>query len=122
MLAAALADDALAHARLKRANPPVGGTVSAKSVPTEVQVWFSEKVEPALSSIQVANSAGNRVDKGDVRADPADQTQLRVTLLPLSPGLYRVTWRVVSTDTHTTSGSFPFRVRGTSRPRLNRAN
>jgi methionine-rich copper-binding protein CopC len=99
-----------AHARLKRANPAVGGVVFAAAVPAELQVWFTEKLEPALSTIQVLDASGTRMDRGDVRIDPDDQTQLRVTLLPLPPGRYHVIWRVVSTDTHLTSGAFPFRV------------
>jgi hypothetical protein len=99
-----------AHARVKRANPAVGGVIIATAVPTELQVWFTEKLEPALSTIEVVDEVGTRVDRGDVRIDPDDQTQLRVTLLPLSPGRYRVIWRVVSIDTHFRSGSFPFRV------------
>ncbi len=118
----AIADDALAHARVKRANPPVGGTIAASAVPAEIQVWFSERVEPAFSTILVVNSAGTRMDRGAVRADAGDNTQLRVALQPLAPGLYRVIWRVVSADTHTTNGSFPFRVRARSRPRLGQGN
>jgi len=53
---------------------------------------------------------GDIIDGVVVRVDPDDHTQLRVTLLPLPPGQYRVIWRVVSIDTHFRSGSFPFRV------------
>ncbi|TMJ26945.1 MAG: copper resistance protein CopC [Alphaproteobacteria bacterium] len=106
----ALAADLLAHARLKRANPAVGGVVSVMTLPAELQVWFSEPVEPALSSIEVRAADGTRMDRGDLRGDAADRTQLRLTLLPLPPSTYRVVWRVVSVDTHRTNGSFPFRV------------
>jgi methionine-rich copper-binding protein CopC len=99
-----------AHARVKRANPALGGVIIATAVPTELQVWFTEKIEPALSTIEVVDASGTRMDRGDVRIDPDDLTQLRVTLLPLPPGRYRVIWRAVSIDTHFTSGSFPFRV------------
>ena len=105
-----LADDVVAHARLKRANPPVGGVVSIAAAPAELQIWFSEPVEPALSSVEVRAPDGTRMDRGDLHGDVADRTQLRVTLLPLTPGTYRVLWRVVSVDTHRTNGSFPFRV------------
>jgi methionine-rich copper-binding protein CopC len=105
-----LASDVLAHAKLKRANPPVGGVVPASTVPAELQVWFSEPVEAALSSIEVRAADGTRMDRGDLRGDAADRTQLRLTLLPLPPSTYRVVWRVVSVDTHSTNGSFPFRV------------
>ena len=110
VILSAVASDVVAHARLKRANPAVGGIVSASAVPVELQVWFTEPVEPALSTIRVVNSAGAQMDRGDVRIDPGDHTQLRVTLLPLTPDIYRVIWNVVSIDTHRRSGSFPFRV------------
>ena len=104
------ATEVVAHARVKRAVPPIGGAVAASAVPAELQVWFTEALEPALSSIQVVDRAGTRMDRGDVRLDPEDRTLLRVTLLPLPPGQYRVVWRVVSIDTHFRSGTFPFRV------------
>src|SRR5262249_35953398 len=106
----ALPVEVAAHARVKCANPAVGGCIIPSAVPRELQVWFTEKLEPALSTIEVVDEAGARMDRGDVRIDPDDQTQLRVTLLPLPPGRYRVIWRVVSIDTHFRSGSFPFRV------------
>ncbi len=106
----ALAGDVVAHARLKRANPPVGGVVSATAVPGELDVWFSEPVEPALSSVEVRAGDGARMDRGDLRGDAADRTRLRISLSPLAPGIYRVVWRVVSRDTHRTNGTFPFRV------------
>ena len=125
ILAAALfwvsAVGAHAHARLKRANPPVGGIVAASAVPGELQAWFSERVEPGLSELRVVDTAGKRVDRGDIRGDPDDLTQLRVGLAaPLAPGLYRVMWRAVSSDTHRTNGSFPFRVRAKIRPGMAR--
>jgi methionine-rich copper-binding protein CopC len=106
----AVATDVAAHARVKRANPAVGGVVTASAAPTELQVWFTEALEPAFSTIEVVDRDGARMDRGDVRIDPGDHTQLRVTLLPLPPGQYRVIWRVVSIDSHRRSGSFPFRV------------
>ncbi len=103
-----VASEVTAHARVKRANPAVGGVVTAASMPTELQVWFSEQLEPALSTIEVVDQAGTRMDRGDVRVDNEDHTQLRVSLAHLPPGKYRVIWRAVSIDTHFTSGSFPF--------------
>jgi copper resistance protein C len=35
---------------------------------------------------------------------------MSVTLRPGGTGTYRVTWRVLSVDTHTTDGSFTFQV------------
>jgi len=68
----ALPVEVAAHARVKRANPAVGGVIIAAAVPTELQVWFTEKLEPALSTIEVVDEAGTRMDRGDVRIDPDD--------------------------------------------------
>jgi hypothetical protein len=38
----AAATDVAAHARVKRAVPPVGGAVAASAVPAELGVWFTE--------------------------------------------------------------------------------
>lgn len=113
-----MANEASAHARLKRANPPVGGAVSVEKAPSELRIWFSERVEPSLSEIQVLNAAGARVDNGGLRLDESDPTELHLALQPLHPGRYRVIWRVVSVDTHKTNGAFPFRVRPKGRPGL----
>ncbi len=99
-----------AHAFLQRAEPDVGSTVA--SSPNEVKIQFTEAVEPALSKIQVFAASGKEVDKGDIHVDSSDQALLKVSLPPLGPGTYRVAWRVVSVDTHVTSGTFTFQVGG----------
>jgi copper resistance protein C len=50
------------------------------------------------------------VDKRDLHLDRSDHALLHVSLPPLSAGTYKVAWRVVSVDTHVTSGNFTFRV------------
>lgn len=95
-----------AHASLDHAFPAVGSTVHAS--PTEVRIWFSESIEPAFSSIVVADASGHRVDRGN--ADSKDASELRVGLAPLPPGTYTVTWRVTSVDAHSTEGNFTFSV------------
>jgi methionine-rich copper-binding protein CopC len=99
-----------AHAQLKRAIPPVGGTISVADLPPELQLWFSETIEPAFVQCRITDAEGNRVDLHDPRVDPQDRTEVRVALPRLGPGMYRVSWRVVSIDTHRTTGAFPFRV------------
>ena len=96
------------HAFLKRAEPSVGSTVQTS--PGEVRIWLSEKIDPALSTIQVFDASGKQVDKNDLHPDRSNQSTLRVSLLPLHAGTYKVVWRVVSTDTHVTKGNFTFRV------------
>jgi methionine-rich copper-binding protein CopC len=97
--------DASAHAFLDHAEPRVGNTVA--TAPREVTLWFTQKLEPAFSSIAVTNSAGQRVDTGKTRVSG---NQMSVSLRSGGAGTYRVNWRVLSVDTHTTDGSFTFRV------------
>lgn len=97
-----------AHAFLERAEPRVGSTV--RTPPTQVRLWFSERLEPAFSTVRVVNGAGEQVDKGDAQVESSVPKQLRVSLPPLSPGTYKVIWRVLSVDTHVTEGTFTFRI------------
>jgi copper resistance protein C len=62
---------------------------------------------PAFSCITVTNAAGQRVDTGKT---PVSGNQMSVSLRSGGGGTYRVTWRVLSVDTHTIDGSFTFQV------------
>ena len=98
-----------AHAFLVRAEPRVGTKVN--KVPTEVRVWFSETVQARMSSIQVFDESGKQVDKKDTHSDRANRTILCISPIPaLTPGSYKVVWRVTSADTHVTSGNFHFQI------------
>jgi len=97
-----------AHALLDHANPRVGGTVAA--APAELLLWFTQKLEPAFSTVEVRDASGARVDDGRVQVDSSDASLLHVTLKPLGSGSYEVRWRVLSVDTHTTEGRFRFNV------------
>src|SRR6266705_549124 len=57
--------EATAHAFLDHAEPRVGNKVDA--APREVTLWFTQKLEPAFSTITVTNAAGQRVDTGKTR-------------------------------------------------------
>lgn len=110
VLAAALlaAPAALAHARLERASPAVGSTV--RTPPDEIALRFSENIEASFSTVQVTGPENQRVDSGNPRVDEREKTVLRIPLKPLPPGIYTVTWRAVSVDTHVTNGDFKFTV------------
>ena len=99
---------AQAHALLDHASPLVGSTV--RSAPKTLTLWFTQKLEPAFSTIEVRDAGGTRVDAGRVQVDRADRTILRIGLKSLKNGTYQVHWRVLSVDTHTTEGSFSFSV------------
>ena len=102
------ATDANAHAFLDHAEPRVGSSVAA--APREVTLWFTQNLEPAFSSAVVNDATGTRVNQAKARVDPNSPTVMHVSLKHLSPGTYKVFWRVLSVDTHTTEGSFSFRV------------
>lgn len=97
-----------AHAQLRQADPPVGAVVH--SPPTQVELTFSEAVEPRFSTVTVANAAGARVDKGDLHPIAADAKRLAVSLEALPPGTYTVVWHATAVDTHKTEGAFTFTV------------
>ena len=100
---------AWAHAFIDHTNPVVGSSV--KPAPAEVRLWYTQGLEPAFSRVQVFDASGKEVDKKDVRLDPKNNHLLIVSLpAGLGAGTYKVVWRVVSVDTHTTEGSFKFQM------------
>jgi len=97
-----------AHAFPVRSDPRVGWTVSQP--PSKVIIWFDGELEPAFSTIEVHNSAKQRMDKGNSRVNSSDPSVLEVDLPVVAPGTYRVYWKVLSKDTHITEGDFSFTV------------
>ena len=94
-----------AHALLDRAEPRVGNTVA--SPPSEVTLWFTQKLEPAFSGVTVTNAGGQRVDSGKARVNG---NQMSISLRPGGSGTYHVNWHVLSVDAHKTDGNFTFQV------------
>jgi copper resistance protein C len=100
---------ASAHAFLDRAIPPVGGTVSVS--PKEIRLFFSQAIEPLFSGITLASAGGRSIETGPAVVAAADHTQLVLAVPLLAPGRYKVTWHVVSVDTHPSQGDFIFEIR-----------
>jgi hypothetical protein len=96
---------AAAHAMLDRADPRVGNTVA--TAPRDVTLWFTQKLEAAFSTISVTDPAGQRIDTGKARVSG---NQMSVSIRAGGAGTYRVIWRAISVDAHTTDGSFTFQV------------
>ena len=107
LIAILLPAAAHAHAFLDHASPRVGSTVAP--APRELLLWFTEKLEPAFSTVEVRNAQG-AVVSSKAQVAGSDGTELRVPLKALPPGTYSVTWRVLSVDTHRTQGNFTFHV------------
>ncbi len=100
---------ALAHALLVRSIPDANALLDR--APAQVELFFSEAIEPAFSKIQVLDSRGQSVDNNDSKVDPIDPTHLSVSLRSLTDGIYTVAWKTLSAvDGHATQGSFPFAV------------
>ena len=101
---------AFAHAALRSATPAAGTTIDTiAALPREVTLSFTDKLEPAFSTIEVTGPGGARADEG--KAQVSGNT-MRVDLKAAGPGTYRVHWRALSVDTHSSQGSFTFQVGG----------
>ena len=99
---------ACAHAFLIKSSP--ARRASLTQSPSRVELWFSERIEPAYSTVSVWDTGNARVDREDVAVAAADPKLLTVSLQPLRPGAYTVRFRVLSVDGHVVESSFPFTV------------
>ena len=110
-LAAAIslaAAPAFAHAFLDNASPKVG--TSLKAAPRAVSITFSEAVVPSFSKITVAGPPGFG-GAGPARPERDARTLAAPLRGPTPPGAYTVRWRVLSTDSHTSQGTFRFELK-----------
>jgi len=109
MLSTLPASPAVAHAELIEATPTPNATLA--DAPAEVTIAFSEPVDAGTAFIDLLDASQVRVDGvGAVRVE-ADGRLARVTLPPLEPEVYTVSYQVVSTvDGHATTGRFAFRI------------
>jgi methionine-rich copper-binding protein CopC len=98
-----------AHATGQRYEPAPGAVL--RTAPAEVRILFDGDLEPAFSTIAVADASGAAVHAGPARVDPGNRRLLRVPLRPLGPGTYSVTWRALAVDGHRTRGRYTFTVR-----------
>jgi putative copper export protein/methionine-rich copper-binding protein CopC len=98
-----------AHALLRESDPAAGSSLD--QAPRRVVLTFTERPERGLSSINVLDTGGQRVERGESAPVEGAPLQLVVGLGDLADGTYTVSWRVVSMDDgHVTAGSFAFGV------------
>jgi methionine-rich copper-binding protein CopC len=101
------AGPAAAHAHLVSATPAPNSTVATTRT---LSLTFSERSVPAFSGFDVVNAAGEKVAIETSVAE--DGKTLTGTLArPLATGVYRVNWRIASSDGHRMAGSYTFSVR-----------
>src|SRR5690349_12852239 len=75
---------AFGHSGLERAEPAVDSKL--KRAPSAVKLYFSERLEPAYSTVRVQDAHDLRVDRQDSHIDASNPRLLKVTLQPLEHG------------------------------------
>ena len=108
ILVVATAGVALAHATLRRSDPPNGGHVTFP--PPQLRLEFSEAVAARTSRVELVAPDSQRFtlhvtgDSANAKALVAHVPELRVA------GPYRVEWRLVGPDGHAVTGKYGFTV------------
>jgi copper transport protein len=96
-----------AHAHLLRSSPASGAKLTTS--PAGLSLWFSEKPEPSMTTIQLADSAGTAIALGKPAA--LDSNGITVAIVgALKSGRYTVTWKTAASDGHPSSGKYDFSV------------
>jgi copper resistance protein C len=108
-LTLSVAQFAHAHAYPTHQAPSAGAAVSATQ--KDVAIDFDDNLEPAFSSITVADAQGKPVTSGNAIVDPSNKKHMSVALQPLTPGDYSVAWVAVAEDGHRTQGHYSFTVK-----------
>ncbi|GAA0870077.1 copper resistance system metallochaperone PcoC [Brevundimonas basaltis] len=106
-VAAAVAGTAAAHARLVSATPAPDSIVAA---PRAVSLTFSERMVPAFSDFDLVGPDGATVAV-DAAVSDDGKTLSGAPAARLAPGVWRVNWRIASSDGHRMTGSYTFTVR-----------
>lgn len=100
---------ASAHAYIIKSTPSENEIVN--QAPQKVTIEFDETIQPSFNSIEVFDSAGNRVDQKNGGIDPNNPSIIESGLDENLPaGTYSVQWRVVSSDGHPVEGVIPFQI------------
>jgi copper transport protein len=107
-VALALPAAAWAHAVLIRTSPVASKVLN--SAPTEVQLSYSEPVEPRFAIVSVTDAGGHLVTNGTPARSPQSRETLVIPLKKIPEGWYLVYWRVISVDGHPVRGAFTFAV------------
>ncbi len=112
----ALAAPVAGHAGLVSSDPASGARLD--TVPFAVHVSLSEAIEPGGTTMKVTDAAGLQVDDGRLDIQNADSRPVLTLGLKtgLPDGIYTISWRVLSKDTHTVAQSVSFAVGGFTAP------
>lgn len=95
-----------AHAYILQSTPLQDAELTDS--PSTIRIKFTEKIDTKLSTITLQNSADGSSIPGTLSSEGA--VTLLYTIPKLDKGVYKVSWQVLSLDTHITDGSFRFAV------------
>ena len=96
-----------AHTKLLKSEPTAAATLSA--APKQIQLWFDEKIDPAVSKIEVVGAAG-KLGLGPARA--ADEKSLVADVTgAVTSGAYSIVWQTAGEDGHIVKGALDFSVK-----------
>jgi copper transport protein len=102
-----LAAPAGAHAILQQSEPAAGSVLA--SPPERISLHFSEPVELQLGSVKLFDGKGRQLDAAPPERSDGNRT-VSIAAPGLGNGIYVVSWRVVSADSHPVSAAFVFTV------------
>ena len=97
----------IAHAKLQKSEPAAGAALT--QAPKQIQLWFNEKLDVAVSKIDVRGPSG-KVELGPARA-MGDKSLLAAIGSKLADGAYTVSWQAAGDDGHMAKGDFTFTVK-----------
>jgi hypothetical protein len=93
-----------AHAKLQKSEPAAGTTVAA--APKQIQLWFNEKLDVAVSKVELTGPAG-KVELGPVHAMD-DKSLMAAISGKVADGAYTVSWQTAGDDGHAVKGDYTF--------------
>jgi copper transport protein len=100
---------ASAHADLQSADPAPNAHVPVGV--TELTLTFTEDVERTYTNVDCVDVINQTsVAAGPLQFDPAQGNVVHLPVKPLGDGIYSVSWRTLSSDTHTLRGGYLFSV------------
>jgi copper resistance protein C len=106
---------AWAHAKLVKSEPAQRAVLNQP--PSQLRLWFNERLEPAFSVATVLDASGNRVTSTEAAVSGTDPKLLVLALPPLAKGTYTVEFQVLSVDGHTVKAGFRFEIREAAAPK-----
>lgn len=98
-----------AHMKLAKSAPAANATLNSK--PAQLQVWFTQAPDPAVSKLELSGPSG-AVTLAAVQP-AADKSLTAAIEGAMTDGVYTVRWQSAGDDGHIQKGEFTFTLRQT---------